>query len=307
MFSKVTSIFQKKPAANVAVAEKPAATPTVDPTPKTSAAPTTFTAPVPTEKSLAAKYRDGLATGTEIWSNGDSVEDKDLVIRAAYKQVFGNAHIMDSERAVKAESMYRFGQISVRDFILELALSDRYQTLFWEKYPTSTFIELNFKHFLGRAPYNQAEIQAHTKILREGGFRAEIESYLNSDEYYTNFGGNIVPYFRGYNSQVGQAVVGYTHAYPLANLACTSDKSVLNSGMPRVNMSLLTGAASEIPEVRAIPDSYPADFLPPSRPPRYSSEMIVMAREILKNKKSNVATLPGPADSEIFALYAKAN
>ncbi|AFY38839.1 Phycobilisome linker polypeptide [[Leptolyngbya] sp. PCC 7376] len=302
MFSQFKSLFNNNQDSNVAVAEKPAAPPvaqTAAPPLKTKAAEPPKP-PKTSDKSLTEKYRDGLTTGTPIWSNADSVEDKDLVIRAAYKQIFGNAHVMDSERLVKAESQLRFGEISVRDFIRELAVGGRYQALFWEKYPTSTFIELNFKHFLGRAPQNQEEVRQHTKILREDGFEAEIDSYLNSDEYYVNFGEHIVPYFRGYSSQVGQDVVAFTHAFTLANMACSSDKSVLNSDTPRLQLNLINKQASEIPAVRPIPDSYPSDFLPPARPPRLPSELIVMARKILQERTGSEEIY-----SETLSLYVK--
>ncbi|WP_338038246.1 phycobilisome rod-core linker polypeptide [Neosynechococcus sphagnicola] len=49
------------------------------------------------------------------------------VIRAAYRQVFGNEHIMQSERLAGAESLLRQGQITVRDFVRSLALSELYR------------------------------------------------------------------------------------------------------------------------------------------------------------------------------------
>ena len=40
-----------------------------------------------------------------------------VVIRAAYRQVLGNAHLMESQRLTSAESLLRNGDITVRDFI----------------------------------------------------------------------------------------------------------------------------------------------------------------------------------------------
>jgi phycocyanin-associated rod linker protein len=56
--------------------------------------------------------------------------DIEAVIRAAYRQVFGNEYIMTSERIVSAESLLRQGEISVRDFVRALALSELYRTSF---------------------------------------------------------------------------------------------------------------------------------------------------------------------------------
>ena len=62
-------------------------------------------------------------------------------------------------------------------------------------------IELNFKHLLGRAPHSYEEVVPHIQILNQEGFEAEIDSYLDSEEYLNNFGVNIVPHIQGYKSQ----------------------------------------------------------------------------------------------------------
>ena len=114
---------------------------------------------------------------------GASPLEADAVIRAAYKQVFGNAHLMDSERSPQAESQLRSGRITVLEFIRCLAKSDRYRTLFFESCSNVRTVELNFKHLLGRAPANAEELSQHLSLLIERGFEAEIDSYLDSDEY----------------------------------------------------------------------------------------------------------------------------
>lgn len=61
------------------------------------------------------------------------------------------------------------------------------------------FIELNFKHFLGRQPRSQMEIKMHINILAKEGYNAEINSYVDSDEYDSLWGLSRVPdvNFRG--------------------------------------------------------------------------------------------------------------
>lgn len=233
------------------------------PSPTTTSPVSGATAPTEVrETTLTEKYRNGVFADQALTFYRDSVspENASLVIRAAYRQVFGNAHIMDTEKDSKLESQLRLGQISVADFIRSLAKSDHYKALFWDKYPNATFIELNFKHLLGRAPESYAEIQEHGRILSEGGFDAEIDSYFESDEYYQTFGDNIVPYTRGYNTEVGRNAVGFTHAFPLMGVACSSDKSFISSKSPRVQTNLISGSASEAPQLRQIPDSYPEEF-----------------------------------------------
>ncbi len=235
------------------------------------------------EKTLAEKYLDSCAKNSPVKFNGDSTskDNVELVIQAAYKQVFGNAHLMESERLGEIESQMRFGKITVSEFIRKLAQSERYRTLFWDKYPTSTFIELNFKHLLGRAPTSQEEIANHTKILAEGGFEAEIDSYLDSDEYFQTFGDYIVPYYRGYKTQAGRKVIGYTHSFPLFQVACGSDKSIIGNKASTLGINLIKNKPSRIPSLRPIPDSYPESLV--AVPEKHIPKNIrIMAREVWK-------------------------
>ena len=131
----------------------------------------------------------------------------ELVIRAIYRQILGNAHIMESDRLTVAESLLKNGDITVRGFICNLVKSELYRALFFDNYTSLRAIELNFKHLLGRAPHSYEEIVQHSHILHEEGYEAEIDSYLDSEEYLTNFGEHIVPYYQGYKTQTGKKVI----------------------------------------------------------------------------------------------------
>ncbi len=123
-----------------------------------------------------------------------SEDDLQAVIRAVYKQVLGNAHLMESERLASAESLLRNGDLTVRGFVRIVAQSELYQSQFFHNCSPYRFIELNYKHLLGRAPQDQGEISEHVQIYNEQGYEVEIDSYIDSDEYIENFGENIVPY-----------------------------------------------------------------------------------------------------------------
>lgn len=146
------------------------------------------------------------------------------VIRAVYKQVLGNLHVMESERLTSAESLLRNGDISVRQFVNMVAKSDLYFSLFFESSSPYRFIELNFKHLLGRPPQDQSEISEHTRIYNEEGYDAEIDSYIDSEEYIQNFGENIVPYPRGAASLVGMKNVAFNRMFALERGNATSDR-----------------------------------------------------------------------------------
>ncbi|MEB3828938.1 phycobilisome linker polypeptide [Phormidium sp. CCY1219] len=171
----------------------------------------------------------------ELWP-GRSQEEIETIIRAVYKQVLGNAYVMESERLKVPESQLKEGNISVREFVRQVGKSELYRSRFFENCARYRSIELNFKHFLGRAPDGYDEMKAHSAILDEKGFESEIDSYIDSDEYQSVFGEDIVPYIRGYKTQPGKKMVGFTHVFELFRGASSSDlKGNLSGNRPRLN------------------------------------------------------------------------
>jgi phycoerythrin-associated linker protein len=157
------------------------------------------------------------------------------VIYAVYRQVLGNAHVMESQRLSSFESLLRNGDITVRDFVRAVANSDLYRSLFFESSSAYHFIELNFKHLLGRAPQDQTEIAEHVAIYNNHGYEAEINSYLDGDEYVDNFGDSIVPYIRGNRTQTGIKNVSFNRTFAItrgfaANDIGTSAKLIRDLG-----------------------------------------------------------------------------
>jgi phycoerythrin-associated linker protein len=148
-------------------------------------------------------------------STNASEDDLQTVIRAAYRQVLGNHHVMESQRLTSAESQLRNGDITVRDFVRSIAQSDLYQSLFFNNSSPYRFVELNCKHLLGRAPHDQAEISTHVQCYNRDGYEAEINSYIDSDEYLSSFGENAVPFNKGAQTQAGQKNVGFNRAFSL--------------------------------------------------------------------------------------------
>lgn len=152
-------------------------------------------------------------------------DDVQAVIVAAYRQVLGNEHLMQSERLTSAESLLRQGQITVRDFVRAIAQSELYRTKFFYPNYQIRFIELNFKHLLGRAPYDEAEIAEHVDLYVSKGYEAEIDSYIDSAEYDQSFGDSIVPYYRGFQTNIGQKTVGFTRMFQLYRGYANSDRA----------------------------------------------------------------------------------
>jgi len=150
----------------------------------------------------------------EIRANS-TADDKAIAIRAAYKQVLGNPHVMESERLVSAESQFCNGSISLREFVRAIAKSNFYRARYFESCAPYRFVELNFKHLLGRAPADQAELSEHIQRCVNEGYDAEIDSYIDSVEYTEKFGENLVPYYTGATSTVGQKQVNYNRTLSL--------------------------------------------------------------------------------------------
>ena len=207
--------------------------------------PSTFVNPIvnPDTTLGVATYDE---TGPVYYWQTNANDEIEATIRAVYKQVLGNAYVMESERATIPESQFRQGELNVAEFVRAIAQSDLYRTRFFENGPRNRFIELNFKHLLGRAPANQAEIAEHSAIIDEGGYQAEIDSYLDSNEYYDCFGADTVPFYRGYKTGAASTLVAFTHMFPLLRGASSSDKQITANNPARLNNRLFSNQASPV-------------------------------------------------------------
>jgi phycoerythrin-associated linker protein len=178
----------------------------------------------------------------ELWSTSD-LEEVQTVVRAVYKQVLGNPHVMESERLVTAESQLKDRSISVREFVRAVAKSDFYRTRYFESCAPYRFVELNFLHLLGRAPQDQKEVSEHIVRCVAEGYEAEIDSYIDSDEYQAAFGENVVPYDRGKSSEANPKQVGYNRIFAIDRGPAQVDSSVRSS---QLVYEVATNAASAI-------------------------------------------------------------
>jgi phycocyanin-associated rod linker protein len=175
-----------------------------------------------------------------------SQDDVQAVISAAYRQVLGNEHLMECERLVSAESLLVRGVISVRDFVRAIAESELYREKFLYPNFHVRFIELNYKHLLGRAPYDQTEIAYHLDLFISEGYEAEINSYLNSVEYQQSFGDNIVPYYRDFQAdRPGQRAIGFSRSLQLYRGYANSDRAQ-GQKQPRLTWEIARNLATPI-------------------------------------------------------------
>jgi Phycobilisome Linker polypeptide len=202
----------------------------------------------------AAQIRLGITTVApspvvELRPNA-SESDLQTVLRAVYKQLFGNTYILESDRLTNAESLLRNGTLSVREFVRALAKSELYKNRFFNCTSNNRFIELNFKHFLGRAPYSQSEIAEHFDCYHTSGYEAEVDSYIDSDEYRETFRESIVPYFRGFKYQVSQAANVFENFQKLYKGPAGSDTDRTDGGQTARLITDLAAPKASAPATR---------------------------------------------------------
>nr|YP_010196374.1 phycobilisome linker polypeptide [Gracilaria cearensis]UAD83771.1 phycobilisome linker polypeptide [Gracilaria cearensis] len=137
---------------------------------------------------------------TVIFKVDSSMDTSDMlqILRAIYRQIFErdlNSFVIGDE-FFNLEKAFVNRQITVKQLVEKLGSSSLYAKEFYQPYPNTKVIELGTKHFLGRAPNNQAEIRYYNQILASQGLAYFISVLVNSKEYDIIFGINTVPYRR---------------------------------------------------------------------------------------------------------------
>jgi phycobilisome rod-core linker protein len=123
-----------------------------------------------------------------------SASELDILIVAAYRQIYNEQQMLSSNRQRCLESQLRIGQITVRDFIRGLALSDSFRRFVYESNNNYRFAEICVQRILGRNVYSEREKIAWSATIMTKGVKGFIDELLNSDEYLSNFGEDTVPY-----------------------------------------------------------------------------------------------------------------
>ncbi len=139
---------------------------------------------VPGEEQPRVYSTENLLSPTEL----------DELIEAAYRQIFFHAFAADRERFL--ESQLRSGQITVRDFIRGLLLSNTYKRSFYDLNSNYRFVEQTVQRVLGRDVYDNREKLAWSIVVATKGLKGFIDDLLNSDEYLEAFGYDTLPYQR---------------------------------------------------------------------------------------------------------------
>ena len=152
-------------------------------------------APV-TQNSRVTGYTLGSDNTPRIYTTANLLTGSDLdeLIEAAYRQIFFHAFASDREKFL--ESQLRSGNISVRQFVRGLILSNTYRSSFYEKNSNYRFVEQTVQRVLGRDVYSEKEKIAWSIVVATKGIEGFVDALLNSDEYLEAFGDDILPYQR---------------------------------------------------------------------------------------------------------------
>ena len=121
-------------------------------------------------------------------------ENLNRVIESAYRQVF--FHAFKTDRDNNLESQLRDNQITVRDFIRGLILSDNFKRTFYGMNSNYKVVRHLVERLLGRKINGKGEQLSWSIIIASKGIEGLVNVLLDSEEYLDAFGYDTVPYQR---------------------------------------------------------------------------------------------------------------
>jgi len=117
------------------------------------------------------------------------------VINAVYVQILGTAGYA-GERIKVEEIKLENGDISLREFVRQVARSKAFRRRYWSGLYITKAIEVMHRRILGRPSFGRWEMDAYFDTAARSGFYGVIDRMLNSREYNDCFGEDTVPYER---------------------------------------------------------------------------------------------------------------
>jgi phycobilisome core-membrane linker protein len=117
------------------------------------------------------------------------------VIRAVYVQILGNTGYA-GERTTVEEIKLENGDISLREFVRQVARSNAFRRRYWSGLYICKAIEVMHRRILGRPTLGRWEIDAYFDTAARKGFYGVVDRMIDSREYNDCFGEDTVPYER---------------------------------------------------------------------------------------------------------------
>ena len=150
----------------------------------------------------AARPKDPGSLGAKVFKGSE--RSTPVIIAAVYRQVFGRMPYAGQELSV-AESRLNNGEISVREFVKDVAKSESFRKTYWTSLYVMKAVEYIHRRLLGRPTYGRQETNKYFDVCAKQGFYALIDAIMDSREYSECFGEDTVPYER-YLTPAGQAM-----------------------------------------------------------------------------------------------------
>ena len=117
------------------------------------------------------------------------------VINAVYVQILGNSGYAGERNKVE-EIKLENGDLSLREFVRQVARSDAFRRRYWSGLYICKAIEVMHRRLLGRPTFGRWEIDAYFDVAARKGFYGVVDAMVNSREYNDCFGEDTVPYER---------------------------------------------------------------------------------------------------------------
>ena len=126
-----------------------------------------------------------------------SATDRQKALAQIYAQVLERQpYEFERKEIAHLEKDFLAGKIDVRHFLGELVVSELYLDSFYRDSSNLKFMELSFKHLLGRTAHDKEEISGYTDVLTKHGVNAFFHKIFDSEEYRKAFGCHTIPYAR---------------------------------------------------------------------------------------------------------------
>lgn len=117
------------------------------------------------------------------------------VIRAVYVQILGTTGYA-GERNTVEEIKLENGDLSLREFVRQVARSNAFRRRYWSGLYICKAIEVMHRRILGRPTFGRWEIDAYFHTAARKGFYGIVDRMIDSREYNESFGEDTVPYER---------------------------------------------------------------------------------------------------------------
>ena len=119
------------------------------------------------------------------------------LVSQIYQQVLERSVLIADGNSTDSDMMYyanklRCGEMSVRDVVRALGLSQEYAQRFIIPNTNANAVRFCYKHFLAREPEEKG-LNYWTQQSMVGGWSVVVKGLIDSDEYTERFGDDAIP------------------------------------------------------------------------------------------------------------------